>query len=136
MQRNCASCGKSYEAQRPQSKYCGDTCRKRAQRNPEAVPAVPVPKAPAKDPVDVQEPALVVSTIATLTAADRLETPMGVHAVELARRLTRPDTAGGTAALSKEWRAVMAEALRNVQAAADPVDELRKRRDAKRSAAG
>jgi hypothetical protein len=44
------------------------------------------------------------------------------------------DTGGGLAALSKELRAVMAAALLNAAVAANPLDELRARRDAKRRA--
>jgi hypothetical protein len=42
------------------------------------------------------------------------------------------DTGSGTAALSKELRAVMVAAVQGAPAAADPVDELRARRDRKR----
>lgn len=73
----------------------------------------------------------------TLQDADRLDTVLGQQALALAAQIVSPfQTGAGVASLSKELRAVMAEAMRGVAAAADPVDELRRRRDAKRAAAG
>jgi hypothetical protein len=46
------------------------------------------------------------------------------------------DPGAGLAALSKELRAVMAAGVPNAAVAADPPDELKARRDAKRSWAG
>ena len=80
-------------------------------------------------------PGLVAAVRAELEAADRLSTVAGQHALELARRIAAaPEMSSGVAALSRELRAVMGEALAGVGAAADPVDELRARRDAKRRA--
>jgi hypothetical protein len=77
---------------------------------------------------------LVAAVVAELTAAGREGSALGVQAIHLAQRLdlSRFDTGGGLAALSKELRAVMAAALQNAAVAADPVDELKARRDAKR----
>lgn len=43
------------------------------------------------------------------------------------------ETGAGLAALAKEFRASMDAATANAQQAADPIDELRARRDGKRS---
>lgn len=67
-----------------------------------------------------------------LAAAGQAETPLGRLALLLAARLGSPaDTGSATAALSKELRAVVAAALAAAPAAADPVDELRARRNAR-----
>ena len=58
---------------------------------------------------------------------------LGQVALLLAERMCEFDTGSGTAALSKELRAVMVAAVQGAPAAADPVDELRARRDRKRS---
>lgn len=72
------------------------------------------------------------ATRAELEAAGRLDSMLGQVALLLAERMCEFDTGSGTAALSKELRAVMATAVQGAPAAADPVDELRARRDRKR----
>ncbi len=59
---------------------------------------------------------------------------LGQLALLLAAKLSDPnDTAAGTAAVSRELSRVMTSALRGVRVSADPLDELRRRRDVKRS---
>lgn len=77
---------------------------------------------------------LVAAVSAELSAAGRLDSALGRQAVRLAQRMGEFDTGGGVAALSRELRSVMAAALQTAVAMDDPVDELRARRDAKRSA--
>lgn len=128
MQRECAVCSKPFEAQRPQAKYCGSTCRTRATRGGMAKP---------KPPQLVQTPSsgLVDAVRAELEATGRLGTIAGQHAMELATRIvSAPGMNTGVAALSKQLQAVLADALRGANVAADPLDELRKRRDRKRAA--
>lgn len=116
----CAACGESFTAQRSTARYCSETCKKRAQRAPVASDGVSGLLATIQD---------------QLRAAGRLETVPGQQALEVARQMTAPRQSGSAvAALSKELRALMAEAMKGVAVVADPVDELRRRRDAKRSA--
>ena len=75
--------------------------------------------------------ALLDATRAELDAVGRVDTVHGQIALIIAARMSGFETGSGTAVLSKELRAVMAEALRGATAAMDPVDELRARRDAK-----
>lgn len=126
MQRSCAQCTKPFEAQRPTAKFCGGTCRKRAQRVGRGVPPVPASIANA------QVGDLVSAVQAELVAAGRENSSLGMQAVRLARRMGEFDTGSSLAALSKELRGVMGEALANVEVAADPLDELQVKRDAKR----
>lgn len=127
MLRNCDVCGVQYEAKRPNSRFHSDTCRKRHQRGARVAPVRAVPTR-----VGLVEQA----TRAELDEAGRLGSALGQVAVALAARLDDGrDTGQGAASLSKELRAVMAAALADVTAAADPIDELRSWRDRKRAAA-
>lgn len=128
MRRECAVCSAPFESQRPQAKYCGDTCRKRAQRGGIAGPAVKVALE--------RPPSGLVDTVrAALEAANRVDTIAGQHALELAGRIVNaPGMNTGVAALSKQLQAVVAEALRNSAQSSNPLDELRARRDRKRRA--
>lgn len=133
VQRGCAVCGLPFDATRPQAKYCGATCRQRARRAAPASPAL-VNADAGKQPSALSGAGedIVASVVAELTAAGRQDSAMGVLAVQLAQRMTRFDTGGGLAALSKELRAVMAAALQQAPASSDLIDELKARRDAKR----
>jgi hypothetical protein len=76
---------------------------------------------------------LVVATKVELEAAGRLDSVLGQQALRLAQQMSGFETGGGMAALSRELRATMAEATRGAAVAADPLDELKARRDAKRA---
>lgn len=123
MDAQCAACGVAFEAQRATAKYCGATCRKRGNRRGEVVVLAAAPVV-----------GLVEATRGELAAAGRLDTVLGQQALTLAERITNPrDTGSAIAALSRELSRVMAEAVKGA-AAADPLDELRARRDRIRSA--
>lgn len=62
-----------------------------------------------------------------------MHTPAGVNALLLAAKLDAGgDTGSAMAALSKQHLAALAEATKNHKGAADPLDELRARREARR----
>jgi hypothetical protein len=67
---------------------------------------------------------------------DRFDTVLGQQAMVLANRIVIEVSGSSMAALSKELRAVMVEALDGVSAAVNPLDELRARRDGRRATAG
>ncbi len=70
-----------------------------------------------------------------LEAAGRGGSVGGQLAVLLARRVaSRRETGAATAALARELGATMTKTLAGVVGAADPLDEIRARRDRKRSA--
>lgn len=124
----CKICGKSFDASLARAKYCSSTCRSRAHRG---VPALSQFRAPFSATDDEDD--LVAAVIAELEAAGRRSSALGVAAIILAREMCGPVFSGAAfAALSKELRATMALALRDVPAAPDLLDELRARRDAKR----
>ncbi|WP_099024327.1 DUF2256 domain-containing protein [Mycolicibacterium palauense] len=155
MQKPCAVCGRPFEAQRPQAKYCGETCKKRAQRagtagardrkKPRRTAAAPPATTPTTEHSDPPAPnteayasvGVVAATVKELSEADRLDTVLGQLALKLAVRLEAStfDTGSSFAALSKELRAVTAAALAGAAVEDDEVDELQKRRDEKKARA-
>jgi hypothetical protein len=87
---------------------------------------------PGESPPRPVNTALVDAVRAELTIAGRLDSAPGQRALRLAVAMCEFGiTGGGLAALSKELRATMAEALQNAATANDPLDELRARRDRK-----
>ena len=136
MKRDCAVCSRSFEYRRPEAKYCGPVCRNRASKS--ATTGAPLVTTPPKGAA-MSKPAgpgsqdLVAAITAQLDGAGLLGSAVGHQALQLARRMGEYDTGGGLASLSRELRAVMSEAMRAGTAAEDPLDELRARRDAKRS---
>lgn len=125
----CAACGKPFETQYKIAKFCGATCRKRKQRRGAVVEALP-------PPVQPESGSLADAVRVELQAAGRLDTALGRQAVLLAERASSPfDTGSAIAAVSRELRAVMAEALKDSSAVADPLDELAHRRMVKAAGA-
>jgi hypothetical protein len=92
---------------------------------------VPAASVVAREPAESIEAA----TRAELDAAGRAGTSEGQKALLLARRLDDGvrDTGMGLAAVMRAHSAALAEAVRGAAVAADPVDELRARRDQKRA---
>jgi hypothetical protein len=72
--------------------------------------------------------ALVVQA---LTQANRLRTVKGQIAIALARRVDAATVVMGFAALTKELERAYEAAMAGVTVAADPIDEIRARRDSK-----
>jgi len=126
MKRTCPGCDGEFEGKRSTAVYCSPTCRKRGQRR--AVEG-PIEAAPATG-------GLVAATRTELEAAGRIGSMLGQQALALAARIeaSERETGASVASLSKELRAVMVEAMKGAVVAADPLDELRARRDRKRSA--
>jgi hypothetical protein len=131
----CEACGGEFDApkarfcQRPECKRMRSTLRKRSERRG-AVVALP--------PSDVEARSNVEVTRAALVAADRLDSPAGVNALTLAARLDScgTDTGSAVAALSKQHLAALDAAVSGATRVADPVDELRQRREKRLARAG
>jgi hypothetical protein len=124
----CADCGAAFEAKRPQAKFCSPYCRVRAHRRPKAVPAGEMPPDP--------QYAVGQATLAALNLAGRADSPLGAAVLVLAARIDGSSGEPGTsvAALVREFRAAFAEAVKDARPVADPLDELKAKRD--RRAAG
>lgn len=129
MRKSCESCGSGFEAKRAAARYCSARCRQRAHRKPAPDAGAEVAALPAEAATE----SLARATRAELEAANRLHTAIGQAALVLARRIDSAgaETGSSLAALTREHRATLAEALRDVKSAADPLDELRMRRERK-----
>lgn len=126
--RACEMCGASFDAKTAKGRFCSSTCRGRAHRG-EAPRTGRASLAETPEIGDLER-----ATRGRLEAVDRHQTVLGVQALGLARRIDSPTTMDSAmAALSKEFRAVMVDALDGVAVAADPLDELRGRRERKRA---
>lgn len=128
MTRNCDRCGTPYQAQRPQSRFCSSRCRvaagkARNEGRPESL--APVTDLPAPQPGAIADAVRV-----ELEAAGRDSTSLGRQALSLAQRIdSAQDTGSAVAALHRELRATMAEAMAGAAVAADRIDELKARRE-------
>jgi hypothetical protein len=124
--RVCDVCGVEHVARRPNSRYCGATCRQRARRAGMARAGVVRLPPPTDTP-------LLAAVQAELEAAGQADSWLGRAALMLALRLGDPACpTAAVAPLSKELTATMRVALKDVLVRADPLDELRRRRDGKR----
>ena len=132
MSRECDVCGREYTARRSSSRFCGGTCAKRSQR---AGPAVMRARAAVLAGGEAPLSGLEQAVARELEQAGQLGSVTGLIAMELAYRVgSGHETSAAVSALVKELRATMTAALAGVDRAADPLDEIRVRRDRKRSA--
>ena len=128
--RCCDMCGVEYVAKRPQSRFCSDLCRKRAQRAPQTATAGSERSASL---VDGQVTARTEARIAEL---DLLEDPQAAVALVLARRLdSDAETGAAVASLARQYQVVMDDLGRRGRRSQDPLDALLARRNAKVSGA-
>lgn len=129
MQKTCTVCGAGFEAKRA-AKYCGERCKKRAQRLPGAK-LVSLPSPPPEIQRGSEPGTLEQATRRSLENAGRLDSDLGMAAMLLARRLdansaSAVDSGVGVAALAKEYRATLADAVKDVEPESDgAVEEIR-----------
>lgn len=119
MSRPCAACGREFEARRSNAKYCSDTCRQRGHRNPK----------PSVDVDPGQGSSLVEAARVELAAVGREGSALGLAALALAAQISVSPRAD----LVREFRATLAAAVDGAASVASPLDELRARRDRKRT---
>jgi hypothetical protein len=122
MAKACARCGKRLPA-RSRRRFCDDDCKQAAYRarksgRPESLTGVVV-----NLPVKVSN--VVAATRAELEAADQLSTHLGQAALALAERIDNATAVMGFAALVRELRDTMVEAVKDVEQHADTADVLR-----------
>lgn len=137
MRALCSECGEAFEAKHRNAIFCGAACRQRSSRanRTGARPAEVVNLTPVAPPATEEAP-LIIATRRELEDAGKLDTVVGQLALELAEKVcSERDTGSAKAAASKEFRAVMAEALADVAKQADGLDELMARRMQKASGA-
>lgn len=122
-QRSCDTCGNTYQAKQARSRFCSDVCRAKNNGKPAGAHLVSVPTG---------EDDLTRTTREALEAAKRLDTPMGQAVLALAVSIGS-ESGSAKAALVREFRATLSEALDGAGAKADPLDLLAQRRDLKRA---
>lgn len=138
MDATCARCGDTFSPASKRARFCSVKCRTQATRaraagQPESL-APAKPKRTRKPKAEVVPTGALGAVIAELTAAGRLDSSAGQAAVALARRIDDgAESSSGLAALTREMRAAMAEALSRVESAGDALDELLARREARRA---
>lgn len=132
--RICEYCAGEISPSKPRNtRYCSPECRRNnsgdADRQPNREPDTVVTHLPTAPTAPAGNP-LVERVRGELEAAGRLDTVLGQQALAVAEAMSE---ARGTAAaaLSKELRTVVAEAMKGVNAEVDPIDELKLRRDRK-----
>lgn len=116
----CGACGETFTARRG-AKWCSDNCRKRK-----------TPLRSASRRQATAEGEFAARTREQLERIGKLDTMHGQQALLIARRMEDP-AESGIAALSKEHSRLVALLTRGESA--DPVDQVAKRRDAKRARA-
>lgn len=118
----CEACGAPTSGTR---KFCDDLeCKRERARDRKRKQRGQVIEFPTDDRGSVYR-----TTHAELVRADRLDTPLGQAALVLAQRLDAgaKDTGSSAAAVAREFKATLEEALRDVESEADAVDDLRGR---------
>lgn len=130
---NCASCGvelpvpKGSGRPRTKCESCSPTRERDTRRRAPHKLAEVAPLEPPR-----KSGGLLEATRAQLEAAGRLDTIAGQAALVLAEQLVSGQHSGaGYAALVKELRATIAEALDGAAVVDDPLDEIKRRRDLK-----
>lgn len=139
MKVSCTQCSSEFEAKRSTAKFCSPTCRQRSRRGKSEPGKV---EAPADNTEGAPAQALtfgillgediVAATKRDLEAAKKLDTVVGRQALVIAARMTLPKATGSEiAALSRELSRLMSLAVGKGNQEADPVDEVKRKRDAK-----
>lgn len=136
MKRTCDACGGGYEGSK-RSRFCDRAeckrlrarARKQAQRGGNVVE---FPAEPESGQGSVHE-----ATLRELTVAGMVDTTVGQSALALAKQLDWGvlDTGSSKAAVARQLQALMADAMKDVKVADDPVDELRAARERRRRGA-
>ena len=88
---------------------------------------------PVEPPADLSG-GVAESTRLKLTEVGRLDSPLGQVAMVLARRIDNPgmDTGSSIASVARQYQLALEAATEGAKTAADPLDELRQRRDMKK----
>ena len=128
MQHTCARCGRAFEAKRDNARFCSERCRTGASRarrsgRPETIASVSVLPVAHEDVGS----GVVGATRAELEAACRVDTVLGQAALKLAERIDSSTAVMGFAALVRELRETMVEAVRDAEQRSDALDEIQQR---------
>lgn len=138
--RECEACGREFESSSKRARFCRDAeckrVRARERKRKQLGIVLPLPDSPSDQ---VPGASLLAATRKALEGAGQLESYAGQAALVLAEQLasdSRVDTGSSLASLAKEFRAAMADALKDAARADDGIDELRARRARRASVGG
>ena len=128
MARACDVCSSLYEPLRRTSRYCSGACRKRAQRNGLAQPVQERRQVPEQQPARALAAGgrLTAAVMRELDEAGRKDSALGQGCIALALRVdaAQTETGSAVAALVRELRAAMKDALAGAADEPDILDEL------------
>lgn len=129
--KTCPQCSTEFSAARRDKRFCSDTCRANSHKG---VPPRPA-RAEVVPIVASDDDSVYSATVAELDEAGVTGTAAGRTAIAIARRIdgSASESASGLAALARQLADTMSVALKSARKKADPVDDLRMRRDAKRA---
>lgn len=128
MLTECEQCSGKFLKRTADQRFCSAKCRKAAfvHRQQSAGTVTERVESPSGRPKSTFD-----AVLAELTTAERADSYLGRAALALAQRIDASTAVMGFAALVKELRSTMDAALVGVARVADPLDELRTRRDRK-----
>lgn len=133
MLRPCDHCGERYEAKRPSSKFCSARCRNRHARNPDTSKITRIVQVTTGGSLG----GLVEATRQELADVQLLDTMLGQQALALAERVaSASETGSAVAALSKELRSVVTQAMQGAKRDQSPLDSARDELAARRAQHG
>lgn len=136
---SCERCSQIFEAHSYRARYCSPGCRTAAYRDRKKAKQAAAAEQPTVTP-PAEPPSMAARTLAELQKAKVDETSLGRGAIVLAVRIdafSATDSPSGLVALVKEHAAAMTRALGGVTVdSLDPFDELARRREERRKAAG
>lgn len=135
----CQQCGVGFDSARDSARFCSARCRKASSRGTPPTGGLPVSRIVTGNVAsgvtgNVASGGTVEQVRIELERAERLDTYLGASALALAERIDQSTAVMGFAALVRELRSTMAAALAGAARAADPLDEVKARRDRKLAA--
>lgn len=132
--KTCESCGER-PTKSPKSRFCDDTaCLRERRRKWKADHDRRKRETTLAEPTEEWSTGGVfAATLFELQASGRVDTAAGQSALALASRIDHgaKDSGSSIAALSRQHLAALGEALKDVTTEANPLDELRARREAR-----
>jgi hypothetical protein len=131
----CAACGSSFSARSPRARFCREpACRRQRERARKRAKRVGAPVEPeiVQPVAAAPRPAggVFAATLSALQQAGRVATPAAQIAIALSVRIDHgaEDTGSSLAALSREHRAALGQALEGAGRESSPLDEIKAQR--------
>jgi hypothetical protein len=126
VERRCP-CGRSIAHKRHDAKYCCPAHKKAGQRG--RLVSVPMDREEGGTGAGTVDESVVEATRRELEAAGRLDTALGRATLKLAAQLDAGhDTGSSSAALARQFAAMLADATRGSEAEVTELDRLRMKR--------